>query len=199
MRRTGPARIGLLLAGLLAVGGLTLGCNDGSGTTPDDTGNGIPDPDGTGQDCSEDHSPEFELEAVAGDPDWYETDSGVKCLPTVVIRAVDVTDPDGDLTYYKMDVWFDSVVDGRVLREGAKPRIENRVEGDDCEVDSLPGVGMNLGIAGGGTNSPAFDTETEFGVVLQDDAGNESYDGEPKVISVVTPGPVASDSECPDR
>ena len=188
------------LTALLVVGGLALvGCKDGNGNNPDDTGSGIPNPDGTDKDCTLDHAPQFELRASAVEPDWYETSSGVKCLPTVLIEAVDITDDDGDLTYYKMDVWFDGVVDGRVLTEGVKSRIENRIEGEDCEVDFLPGVGMKLGIAGGGTSSPAFDTETEFGVVIQDDNGNESYDGEPKVISVVTPKAITDDSECPDR
>lgn len=174
-------------------------CNDGTGNDDDTGGGGIPNPDGSGEDCSTDHSPTFELEAEAASPDWYETDEGVKCLPTVSIRAVNVEDPDGDLTVYKMDVWFDGVVDGRVLPEGVKSRVQQRVEGEDCEVDRLGGIGMNLGIAGGGTSSPDFNTETEFGVVVIDDNNNESYDGVPQVISVVTPGPVADDGECPPR
>lgn len=183
----------------LAVGMTGLyACNGDSGDD-DETGGGIPDPDDTGQECDTTNAPTFTLEAEAGTPDWYETEQGVKCLPTVIIRAVNVEDIDGDLVVHKMDVWFDDVLDGAVGTDGVKSRIQQRVDGGDCEVTSLPGISMRLGIAGGGTSSPAFDTETEFGVVIIDDANNESYDGVPQVIQVKTPSAVANDSECPDR
>lgn len=181
----------MAMMGMLAF----VACNGDGGGGDDDTGSGIPNPDG-GRECEVDHSPTFQLEAMAGEPQRYETDEGIKCLPTVVIRAINVEDLDGDLNFYKMDVWFDGTVDGRVLPEGTKSRVQQRVEGDDCEVDQLAGIGMSLGIAGGGTSSPAFETVTEFGVVVIDEAGNESYEGVPQVISVETPGPVTSDAEC---
>lgn len=171
-----------ILLGLTAL--LMTACNgpggDGSGTDEPTT------PRGRGDDCGE-HSPVIDqFDVTVGDPRWYETETGRQCLPTVVI-TVAPTDEDGDLTYYKMDVWFDEIIDERVLAEGEFSRIEGSIEGEDCGVESIPGLSMLLGIAGGGGLSPSFDTETEFGVVVHDDQDNESNDGTPVVRKVVTP------------
>jgi hypothetical protein len=178
------------------VGSLVVaGCNGGDGNGDDDTGD-PPIPDGR-DDCGDTPPTLGNIEIVAADPDWFETSSGIKCLPTIEI-TIQPNDVDGDLTYYKMDVWWDGVVDGRVLTDGPMSRIQGTLDGDDCEVFSVPGITMRLGIAGGGRTSPEFETETEFGVVVHDDADNLSNEGVPEVVSVVTPGP-AVESDCPPR
>jgi len=173
---------------------LSVGCSgdDGNG---DDTSD-APIPRGRG-DCGDTPPTLGSVIATAGDPDWFETSSGIKCLPTVEV-SIQPNDEDGDLTYYKMDLWWDGLVDGRVLTDGPMSRIEGTLDGDDCEVFSVPGITMRLGIAGGGRTSPEFNTETEFGVVVHDDADNLSNDGVPQVVSAVTPGP-AVEADCPDR
>ncbi|MFK7926623.1 MAG: hypothetical protein AB8H79_00425 [Myxococcota bacterium] len=177
----------------LVMGMILAGCN-GAGDGADDGTGDPPDPIGRGE-CSNDGAPTFTLQASAAEPQLYETSEGIRCLPTVRIEARDVEDVDGDLTFYEMEVWFDGVIDGRVLQEGIKLQTKSAVDGDDCKVPSLPGIGMNIGIAGGGTTSPAFNTETEFGVIVQDDNGNSSNDGVTQVVSVVTPGPV-TEADC---
>lgn len=182
MRIARLAALGTLLA-------LTA-CTDGS----DDTGNNDDVPIPTGRTDCGDTPPEISnLVIQAGEPDEFETSDGIKCLATVEITA-SVTDVDGDLHYYVMDMWWDGVVDGRVLAEGPKSRIEGTL-GDDCEVSDVPGITMRLGIAGGGTTSPAFETETEFGIIIEDDAGNATNDGVPQVVSIVTP-PAAAPGDC---
>ena len=177
----------------LAAGMILVACNGGGDGSGIDT-NDPPDPIGRGE-CTEESGPTFDVVASAADPARYETNEGIKCLPTVRIEALNIEDPDGDLTYIKMAVWFDGVLDGRVLRESPRLQVASTIAGDDCKVPSVPGMGMNIGIAGGGTTSPAFETETEFGVVLFDDADLESYEGELKVTSVVTPAAV-TEADC---
>jgi len=168
--------MGMILAGCHGAGG---GADDATGDPPDPIGRG---------ECANEGAPTFTLQASAAPPQLYETTDGIRCLPTVRIEARDVEDVDGDLTFYEMEVWFDGVLDGRVLQEGIKLQTKSAVDGDDCKVPSLPGIGMNIGIAGGGTTSPAYNTETEFGVIVQDDNGNSYNDGETQVVSVGTPG-----------
>jgi hypothetical protein len=179
--------LGAALFALVACDG-----GDGSGIDTDKP----PIPRGRG-DCGDTPPTIDQLVIEAGDPDWFETSDGIKCLPTVNI-TITPSDEDGDLTYYKMDVWWDGVVDGRVLPEGPLSRIEGALSQEDCDVFNVPGITMRLGIAGGGVTSPAFNTETEFGVVVYDDVNNESNDGVPTVGSVVTPGP-ATEPDCPPR
>lgn len=169
-------------------------CNDGNGTPGDD--DDPPIPRGRG-DCGDNNPTIDQLVIEATEPDWFETNDGIQCLPVVSI-TITPSDVDGDLTYYKMDVWWDNVVDGRVLPEGPLSRIEGALSQDDCDVFNVPGITMRMGIAGGGVTSPSFDFDTEFGVVVYDDVNNASEDGTPTVGNVVTPSAVV-ESDCPPR
>ena len=166
--------------------------DDGSGIDTDKP----PIPRGRG-DCG-DNAPTIDtLTIEASDPDWFETNDGIQCLPVVNI-TISPSDVDGDLTYYKMDVWWDNVVDGRVLPEGPLSRIEGALSQEDCDVFNVQGLTMRMGIAGGGTSSPEFDFDTEFGVVIYDDPGNASNDGEPTTGHAITPSAV-TEADCPPR
>jgi len=150
-----------------------------------------PIPGTPGGDCGDNAPTIQELTATIGAPRIYETQqSGPTCLSTVTITVMPY-DEDGDLDYYLMDVWWDDVIDGRVLPEGPRQRIEGALDGPDCGVFSVQGISMNLGVGG----NPPFNTEVEFGVVLEDSAGNRSNDGVPQVVSMVTPGQ-ASQADC---
>jgi hypothetical protein len=152
--------------------------DDGAGT--DD---GPPIPRGRPGECGNTAPIIQSLTANATDPAFYETTQGRQCLSTVTI-TVQPYDEDGDLDYYIMDLWWDEVVDGRVLAEGPFQRIEGTIAGTRCEVFSVQGINMRLGIGG----NPPFQTEVEFGVVIEDSSGNRSNGGVPQVVSLVTPG-----------
>ncbi|TVQ90998.1 MAG: hypothetical protein EA397_10915 [Deltaproteobacteria bacterium] len=161
---------------------------------PDGDGSGLasnpPTPAGRGGDCGENLPVIQELTADVSAPQWYESaqgDQGRLCLPTVTLTILPF-DEDGALHYYLMDAWWDDVVDGRVLPEGQRFRIEGSLSNEECSVTSAGGINMRLGIGG----EPPNDTEIEFGVVLENADGLRSNDGTPMTVSVVTPSPVSS-------
>jgi hypothetical protein len=150
----------------------------------------VPIPRGRGDDCGETNPVIQELTVAVTDPQIYETSQGPRCLPTVSITVVPF-DEDGDLHYYLMDVWWDDEIDGVVAPQGPFQRIEGTIQGEECEVTSVPGITMRLGIGG----SPPYETEIEFGVVIEDATGNRSNNGVPMVQPVVTPASV-DESAC---
>lgn len=170
---------------------LLAACNDGGDGSGLDSGD-PPIPRGRG-DCGETDPVMDDLTIQIGEPKEYETSNGVQCLSTISITATP-SDDDGDLHDYRLSAWFDSTVDGRVLREGQELRIGGSL-GEDCEVFTAPARTMDVGIAGGGTSSPAFETETEFGVVVEDAAGNGTNGGDLQVVTIVTP-PAADPADC---
>jgi hypothetical protein len=122
---------------------------------------------------------------VVEDGGMFEFEQGV-IHPSVMIR-VEAYDEDADLTFYTMRVWWDDVVDGRVLTEGVEYReIYGTLDDDDCTV-SRATVGMRLAITGEPPGSPEYWTETEFGVVILDDKENASNEYVPVTASFMTP------------
>ena len=165
-----------LLAGLVA-----MACNGG---TDDDSGkdDDAPIPDGPGDKngCGETDPviDNFSIE-YAGMRDF---DEGT--FPTLAL-TVDVSDEDGDLTYYEYRVWWDETLDGVVATEGFYSETYGTVDGKDCEVNTVK-LTMYLGVAGG-QNSPPYSTELEFGAVVRDDKSNESGGGTAAVATFTTP------------
>ena len=165
----------LFLAGLMA-----LACNGG---TDDDSGKGddAPIPDGPGDKGCGETAPVINSFTIE-DAGMREFDEGT--FPTLGL-TVDVSDEDGDLTYYEYRVWWDETLDGVVATEGFYSETYGTVDGDDCEVNSVK-LTMYLGIAGG-QNSPPYSTELEFGAVVRDDKSNESSGGDAVVTTFTTP------------
>jgi len=162
----------LLILGLLATTGCTFG-DGGDETDTDDP----PIPDGSSADCGDTPPVIEEVWVEDGGMTTYEGDE----YPSIVVRAR-VTDEDADLHYYEMAVWYDTGVDGRVLTEGTQFQTFATLSDQECEVPEAT-VGMIIMLAG----SPPFSTEVEFGVIVSDDEGHDSGDGDTAVAVFTTP------------
>lgn len=100
--------------------------------------------------------------------------------PTLLIMA-NVTDADGDLDYYAIQLFYDDVVDGAVDTSSSTFSPSNgALGGDPCESPSA-NLGLTLYLTGG---DPAWDTEYEWGMVISDGASLES---EPGIVVCCTP------------
>lgn len=104
---------------------------------------------------------------------------GDEIVPMWLIQ-LEADDEDGDLTDYRMDVWFDKEVDGVVDDADDPASIEGTIDGDTCDVEKAT-IGMLLCVDGGAVDA---DTEYELLVVMYDAAGHAS---EAVITSGTTP------------
>ena len=153
---------------VLAIAVVGVGACDGDGKETDP-----PPPPGTSGDCGE--NPPVITDVWVEDGGMYQFEQD-QIFPSVLIWA-DVEDEDKDLNYYSMRVWFDEVIDGRVLAEGDYAETQGTLSSEDCSVPSAQ-VGLRLAVTSS-QYSPNFSVETEFGVVVYDDEDNPSNDEEP--------------------
>ena len=159
---------------------LALGCTSGNGDDGDDKRtDDIPDGPGD-KGCGETDPVIDNFTVEYGGMRDY--DEGT--FPSLALK-VDVSDEDGDLTYYEYRVWWDSEIDGAVETSGYYAETYGTVDGDDCEVNSVS-LTMYLGLAGG-SKSPPYSTELEFGAIVRDDKTNESGGGAATVQVFTTP------------
>jgi hypothetical protein len=104
-------------------------------------------------------------------------------VPGLLVEAV-VTDADGDLSSYGMQVFWDEELDGEVTIEVDYYVVLGTFEGAPrCQVAEAT-LAMWIGITDL-ADSPAFGIETELGVVVLDESYNTS--GEPVELIATMP------------
>lgn len=87
-------------------------------------------------------------------------------LPTVLVSAV-VSDEDGDISSYKLDIWYDDTVDGSV-EQGSTNTFQGLGTLKDGECTAPAGtVGLQVGLSPDATI--AFNTLYEWGAIVTDD------------------------------
>lgn len=97
----------------------------------------------------------------------YEFESGT--YPAILITA-SITDEDGDLDYYEMQVFYDDEVDDSIDTSEDAAEVGGIPDGaEECEVDALE-AGMVLAVNG----NPPYETRLEFGVRVSDYNGDTS-------------------------
>ena len=109
-------------------------------------------------------------------------DQGGDLLPGMQVSG-EAFDPDGDLTQYTLEVWYDTFEDGEVDFSGPGLSYTTEVDNAVCGVTDTT-VGLILVVDG---NALGFETAYEVGVVLYDAEGNASNLGEPVLVNMVTP------------
>lgn len=134
---------------------------------------GVTLPDGARADCGT-NPPQL-------DDLWIETPE-VEADPPVVVIAAAVLDLDEDLHWYNMRVWWDDEPDGAVSTEEPYLEIYGRLSEEPCSVASTT-LRMRITVTGGLPRGE----EVEFGVLIEDDAGNQSDGGALAIVSTVTP------------
>lgn len=143
------------------------------------TGNGsLNPPAGVQANCG-DSAPEItELELEEDEP--FTLGNGTE-VPGLYVNAK-VSDADGDLHWYEMKVWFDTIIDGTIdtsadYYEAYGPR------GDlDCGVLSTE-IPLRIAVNG----NPPAGQEVEIGIIVYDDMLNPSNGGEPYIEVFTTP------------
>ncbi len=101
--------------------------------------------------------------------------------PSALLLA-EVSDPDGDLTFYTYRVWWDTVLDGAVDTGGSYVEVYETLADDACTIGDAD-VGLILCITG----NPPYETDVEFGVVIYDQKGNPSNGGAAFIATFRTP------------
>jgi len=108
------------------------------------------------------------------------------CVYPSVEVTLDVTDVDGDLHQYIIDIWFDDVVDGSVDTSSGGFQLLGSSRGDPCQV-TAESFGNLLAV---GTGPLPFNTEIEFAAQITDAEGLTS---DIAVASGFTPNSDGSD------
>lgn len=153
---------------LLAAGA----CKGDDGVLPADT-------DGAGDDCGV-QPPVLETLTVtnAGMMDPAEDDScGPVAVPLVRITA-HTTDEDGDLHYWTMHTWWDTVVDGTVDTSGESVQVSS-TQGLPCRTFTAD-LTTILCLTG----DPPYATEVEWAATVSDDL---DHDSEVVITTFTTP------------
>lgn len=154
---------------------LLLGCSGGKDTA--DTSE-PPAPGTSGnQDCG-DTPPAIE-DMVISDYGFFQCEAVE--WPSILIQT-QVSDSDGDLTYYTKQLWWDTTIDGVVDPSGSPLESQKTLSETPCST-SQADLGLILCITG----APPYSTEVEFGVVVFDADGNPSNNGVPTVATFTTP------------
>jgi len=162
----------IMLARALILGLVLVGCGD----KDEEEENSAPPLDNTGDDsadpeCSGTPPVVQEVSCVnTGVQPHYETGED-----TVTMQIwANVTDEDGDLTYYTLELFYDDEIDGEIdTSSSAFAPSNGAVEADECEAGEVD-LGLTLYLPGG---DPAFDTEYEWGYVVTDGGGLSSEVG----------------------
>lgn len=131
-------------------------------------------PAGVAADCG-DSMPVIDS-LVVEDGGIYEFPSGA--WPSILLHTED-SDPDGDLHYYALRVFYDEEVDGVVATDGEYTEVSGWLSAGECQIEH-PTISMRLAVTG----SPPFDTLLEIAVVLLDDLDHAS---EPAITTFRTP------------
>jgi hypothetical protein len=179
-------RIGLRAAalGIIALNAGLLGCGD---KDEEDTGGEIVEAGGDGDQVGvcEGTIPVVDgLSCVnTGIQPHYETGEDTVTMALLV----DMSDEDGDLHQYRMEIFIDEEIDGVVASADSPFGPVNRtLNVDECagyEAD----VELTLYLTG---LNPAYDTEYDWGIILTDAAG---YESDMFVTSCITPAADGSD------
>jgi len=157
-----------------------LGCSPGAAK---DSTDDIPPPTGKEDTNCGDTDPEvYDISITNNGMMEFGEGSQVTEWPSILIE-VSANDPDGDLTSFILDVWYDTNPDGDVSTGATN--VVHRVDtvgGEDCSVEAATGSSI-LAITG----NPPMDQLVEFGAIITDLEGHESNDGVPFTETFHTP------------
>ncbi len=99
----------------------------------------------------------------------------------VIAIQAPATDADGDLHTYTAKLWYDTFEDGEVATN-FNAEVTAEVSDRACEVPSADvGIAVPLG------DDVPFDAQVEFGLVVEDAAGNAANGGVPVIVVFRTP------------
>lgn len=151
------------------------------GCTKEDTDNGTIGADDTDEDvdCNQNRAPVVEEFTVEPDGMSEGDECGDDIRPYILFQF-DVTDEDGDLNQWRIQLWWDEVIDDDVSTDDAPiSEIQGSLEPDFCDAKSGT-VGVRLCVTG----NPPFQTEMEFGGRVRDASDNPS---ELQITTFTTP------------
>ena len=147
------------------------------GGSEEDSDQTIEAGDGASAECGS--NPPVIEELVISDAGMSSGDEcGDSVRPMIRIQA-NASDPDGDLHYWTLRVWWDDAIDSQTSGEYSEV---GGTSGDECAVHTAQ-LAMKLCVTG----DPPFSTPLEFGAVLFDDEDNASNAGEPAFATFTTP------------
>ena len=157
--------------------GLLIGCGDKDEDLPPSLVNTTENEAGCGQTAPVIQSVTCTNSGIQTHPDYGD-------LPVFSLSA-NVTDEDGDLTYYQLLVDFDDNLDGVEDEDDEQLNpVEGAINGDECETPAEGGsVDLNLTIYLYGAQ-PEKDTRYEWFVRVVDSIGETS---EPFMVTCTTP------------
>ena len=109
-------------------------------------------------------------------------------LTTLQLIGGEVTDEDGDLRWYILELFYDDELDGVVDESSTNiGALSGSMDGAECAVYTADTMGVTLYMEGG---DPEFNTLYEWGMIIQD--GNEDR-SEMAITTCYTPNSDGTD------